>query len=738
MIASLASQSGGDTWFQDQFQHGYMEGADGIREIILHLPRLKSDSAISTVSINLGNVVEGHFRAQNIALYRDMWDRVIVVRDASGRAARIGFRSLRVMVNQIAQLSRAAELIDKIAASRLRNWQPIHQPDWLQLRRALPGHVSTLDRALRQAVSEDKQTSDSASDALTGARSLLQAVERSLGLPQGAAGRQSITVTIDRAAMTFTDEIALKLGLRAEQMHGGANYGGNIESTPPVQGARLGKIIIGNATFSRRMGEGEAEREEQWEFMDPDLLNLLAKQKKQPIVEVDTSWLQVGHIDEIISVVPHGRGPNFTLLHASSKAALAILRQAEVRHLAGRRQTPPASDAARQLPAGRADRLMEAGSAPVTRMLRGKFWLQHQARPTPGNIQDVVAPPGTYLQIAGVYGDRQRRRDTISQAFRRTIPPQPGIGYFAAPGHDRKYPADITVSEMLWAERDDTGASSNDAIDTSVLSASRTVLGRAFPDVSLFPVPVLFDRVVSGSGFAAGVMRDKTTAVLPDMANMQVLNGHILVPRPQGPRMRPGDAVAVVQAAMIDAGMPSQVITRVSTRLIGAHRLAGPYRVWVQGFHGAELEPWGAAGLSFRGLHSDAELIEMFRDSFPGASDARLRREIVSRNRDVSGTISGSGRGGHMVSDAMQVRLHDRMVDLFELWMVAIAAELGVTIHFVDTWFYHLRDGQVHCGTNVLRTTAHGSRPAAWDVADTIFRGRNIQFQEGERVEAGS
>lgn len=76
------------------------------------------------------------------------------------------------------------------------------------------------------------------------------------------------------------------------------------------------------------------------------------------------------------------------------------------------------------------------------------------------------------------------------------------------------------------------------------------------------------------------------------------------------------------------------------------------------------------------------------------------------------------------------------MVDLFELWMVEIADERGVRIHFVDTWFYHLRDGQAHCGTNVLRSTAPGGRPPAYDVADQPFRGSILNFEDDDIIEA--
>jgi len=56
-------------------------------------------------------------------------------------------------------------------------------------------------------------------------------------------------------------------------------------------------------------------------------LRLLVAQRRQPIVELDTTWLDVGHIDEMLAVVPNPTS-GFSVLHASSAMALALLREA--------------------------------------------------------------------------------------------------------------------------------------------------------------------------------------------------------------------------------------------------------------------------------------------------------------------------------------------------------------------------------------------------------------------------
>jgi len=65
-------------------------------------------------------------------------------------------------------------------------------------------------------------------------------------------------------------------------------------------------------------------------------------------------------------------------------------------------------------------------------------------------------------------------------------------------GEDRRYPADITAIELLWAETDASGWSSNDAFDTYLLEPSRETLRDALPGVAMVPIPVVVDRTHDG------------------------------------------------------------------------------------------------------------------------------------------------------------------------------------------------------------------------------------------------
>jgi protein-arginine deiminase len=50
--------------------------------------------------------------------------------------------------------------------------------------------------------------------------------------------------------------------------------------------------------------------------------------------------------------------------------------------------------------------------------------------------------------------------------------------------------------------------------------------------------------------------------------------------------------------------------------------------------------------------------------------------------------------------------------DIFEKSVRDSLAAVGVEVTFIDDWsMYHVNDGEVHCGTNTIRTT---SGAAAW------------------------
>jgi hypothetical protein len=95
---------------------------------------------------------------------------------------------------------------------------------------------------------------------------------------------------------------------------------GNLECSPPFTHRRtgrryaFGRMIHGGAGTSR---------------MDASNRRFLANQRVQEPFEIDTSWLRVGHVDEVVSFLPHGGSTHgYKVVLANPTRALALVRAA--------------------------------------------------------------------------------------------------------------------------------------------------------------------------------------------------------------------------------------------------------------------------------------------------------------------------------------------------------------------------------------------------------------------------
>lgn len=710
----------GDAWVQDQFQHAYLEGPGGFRELVLHLPRLASNAAVGPGVANLRTFVEEHFRSRDLGVYSGLWTRQLPVATATGGVARftpLTLSEVLVAVSRVAALPRvflqSARLLSTAGRSAPTGGAGTPTPpsvvltdDWVQTVRAVAANLRTLDSLAATATAaapsrrREQDIAQLVADVRARAAAALQGIDVT-----GPEGRATVTLPVAGAPVPFSEDIARKLVTRAEQMQGAAVFGGNIESTPPVAGAPLGKILLGNVPLI----EGA-------EFMDPDVLRLLVAQRRQPIVELDTTWLDVGHVDEMLAVVPHASS-GFSVLHASSAIALALLREATRLQMTGLPVEDP--DSVLRRPSGVLPRLMSQGPHPVTRLFRGKMWKHLVGAAQPGGPNIDVEPPRIFQRLAFEFGDS----DSLN------VHP---IGLVRGDG-ERHYRADITPAELLWCEVDEAGRSTQEVLDTAVLAPSRAALAREL-GVPILPIPVLWDQVPDLTAYLPrppeNATRTQTTAFSPDCANLVVLGTHLVVPKPYGPRMRIDDAIAVVRTVMAGVDGLESARSRVGRRLVSARRMTREV-TWVQRRSPAYDET--ASGIirrSYGGMQNLDDLVDVFRDSFPGESP----EQVATRIR--LGNARALDARGLLRDEFSQIVIDDGMVDLFELFIAAVVDSIGLTLHFVDSWYYHLHAGQIHCGTNVLRRPTRTGRPRAWDVADWQgFRSQTINFED-ERVDA--
>lgn len=94
---------------------------------------------------------------------------------------------------------------------------------------------------------------------------------------------------------------------------------GNLEASPPV------KINGREYRYGRIYAGTQGERS-----MHPDVIKFLEAQGAQsPVLWLDTSWLVIGHVDEIVSWVPSKVGTPYRMLIPSPRLAVEILANAE-------------------------------------------------------------------------------------------------------------------------------------------------------------------------------------------------------------------------------------------------------------------------------------------------------------------------------------------------------------------------------------------------------------------------
>ena len=103
-------------------------------------------------------------------------------------------------------------------------------------------------------------------------------------------------------------------------------YGGNIECSGPVQVTkagtrfdyRLGRIIVGDTALNRPDGAA----------LPRTLRNFLFAQGVQDPIVIETGWLGVGHVDEVIGLVPDASGAdvrNFRMVIGSAAEGARVL-----------------------------------------------------------------------------------------------------------------------------------------------------------------------------------------------------------------------------------------------------------------------------------------------------------------------------------------------------------------------------------------------------------------------------
>ena len=414
------------------------------------------------------------------------------------------------------------------------------------------------------------------------------------------------------------------------------------------------------------------------------LLRFLRAQLLQPLIPINTHWLGVGHVDEVMCFLPNKtRSGGFAVALASPGLAVeGLLRAALFLALEGQpAENPDDHDFRLSMPQRGAEEPRRGIT--LTRALRGKYWLHQKS----GNGLQVLHPPELYAQLASFYN----------------VGDIPQVDY-NGDGQTHRYDASASVRELLHF-----AARSNLAIQDEPIEDMKEQLKANLPSALIAELPALFDPSPELEGEEApdfdNVPRPAHSS--PNVVNMQVVDGHVIVPKPYGPRMTMNNALTVlaqVLPAQHRATLSAGAVTRrgLDRNVHWAFAPIAPLNPAL-----AEVEPAQRTDL--------ARLARTFADGFgerPVFGERRAGAELDVDHqffaRNKTAILNANKRGLFGTGEALRkgwnrVVIPEPTVDLFQAYADVVLSGLGLTVHWVDSWYYHIRFGELHCGTNVIR-----------------------------------
>jgi hypothetical protein len=655
------SISRGDSWVQDQFQVGYCQGAGLLMKVIFHLPRLRSDIVLTSSVDSLICMATDYFPSTNMGTFNDFWIRSIPIKDVDQGTQNVSFTNtveLVILFNKVFDVHDYMwRIVMEVDPSKIPTLDP--STDLVSIINNLNELKNQVLKVLDHAIDTETdkvkriRLRNTKTDILMRVPALLREI---YFRNDGALIAKTQHLTLALETKNIEDIIASLL-----QLHSSHNYGGNIEVTPPSVMAPLGRIVIGNS--SDETGKT---------VMDPSLLAFLRMQQVQPLLEIDTSWLHVGHVDEIISFGTPSDPSKFPIIMAAPRKALQILEQVFLLNT----QDLSEYDVGKDLygrPLSLGDSNMARGAHPVTALLRGKQWLQVFRPDEP----PIVFPPKIYRKMNLYYGD-------IGMSTR--------LFYPVPWADDHFYDARISVREMLYF-----GRVANNLVQEK-MDEIKKLVSKELEEMPIIELPVLFDDY--NPDF------EKTIAFTPDLINFQIVNNYILIPRPYGPRMSIEDTIEVLKKVLDKKyykylnkqyfnrkGLNKTWHWAIDTFDALSHVITGPYKHTVT----VNLD-W---------------LATQFKDGFfPETDIDKIKKKIRTARANAGKFLPG----GNLRPGWHKIKIPENKVDVFEAYTQIMLEGTGLVVKWVDSWYYHVRSGGIHCGTNAIRTPITNSRTAWWNV----------------------
>ncbi|MFL5346619.1 MAG: protein-arginine deiminase family protein [Hyalangium sp.] len=372
------------------------------------------------------------------------------------------------------------------------------------------------------------------------------------------------------------------------------SYGGNVLVSPPVPSktaplaadesgpavtehppAPLGKLVVGDSEQGR---------------MEPRLRQWLTSQRLQPLLPIDTSWLAVGHVSELVAFL----------------------------------------------------------------------------QPEEGSSRVLIADPGLMIRLYELLEPKEQNQLTARY-------PSLSVGTFRE--------TNTTLQREKFAHL-----------------RERLKAGLALDDESFIPIPVAFDTSVPGQG----------TAHTAGLVNLQVINGHALVPKPFGPRVERHRASKLLEELGLQPPWPGDQADGAwgKKEALVEEKLKSELM--------KQLQELGDSGIQQMKIETK-EWVGYWTWARKGTQVNQLAQEHgcspeeLHKHENNAQKFSEHGELHTGPTEVNRVWIPSNAVDVLECYMQALLTPLGYTVHFIDTTAYHGLHGELLSGSNAQRTL-----PASW------------------------
>ncbi|EDX76365.1 Protein-arginine deiminase family [Coleofasciculus chthonoplastes PCC 7420] len=398
------------------------------------------------------------------------------------------------------------------------------------------------------------------------------------------------------------------------------NYGGNftlwpdeVEATPKIDNSShsyiyspkvpkhpkspFGKIILGDSKHGTN----------NWGTVDNNTREFFFSQKLQPCLPIDTSWLRVGHVDEILSVI-RDNDQKCRLVYASTELMIDLL-----------------------------NKLKQVNSYSLS-FFKGSFVYQE-------------------------YKERQ-------------------LSYFL-----EEYK--INFNRKIQREK---------------LSPTKEILKKCLnisSDEKIIQIPVFFESKVENVDYSTKSFSTRAETI--NLVNIQIINDHLLIPCPLGPRLLVNDCKNIL----------SDYFDNVNIEI--------PKGFWLWVPKGVSLQALALCFCSLNNSEKQQKIIDKVKS--PKTNDDSLKKicsELVHKRNEMITTLTQASENqelkfkeDYIFEQWTRVWIPNERVDFFEEYLKLALKPLGKPVHFVNTLPYHIEGGEIHCATNALRQC-----PTEWNLSN--------------------